>query len=191
MEHEYEEDDWKLDAPLLAGLDKHVDPEVPEGYFEELPSEVLARIRAMEAPQADEVPVIALPQATPSATPLRILGLRRSIFWSAAAGIVLLVAFGTYFLRNGTETVLTADARIEAETMAQLASLDTDEVMADLNPSSLNDEQLFAMLGDEGGAAFEGQDHEIQRDDAYEYLQDVDLDDVDLQGLDIDLNDLQ
>ena len=74
--------------------------------------------------------------------------------------------------------------------MAQLAGVGTEQLIADLNPTSLNDEQLFAMLGDEGAVAFESHENAVQRDDAYEYLQDVDLDAIDLQGLDINLEDI-
>ncbi len=187
QEEDYE-DDWKKEAPFLAGLGRPAEPEVPAGYFDELPDAVLARIRALAVA---ETTVVAMPQPVAAATQARVFGLRTSIFWSAAAGIVLLVAVGTYFLTRDPQTAGANYASIEAETMAQLASLGTDEVMEDLNPSSLNDEQLFAMLGSDGSAAFENQGHKIAPDEAYEYLQDADLDAIDLQGLDIDMNDLQ
>ncbi len=189
MKHDAEyEDDWKAEAPFLAGLDKEVDPEVPDGYFEELPTAVMARIRAMQAAEKP-MQVVSKPVAAP--TPARILGLRGSVFWSAAAGIVLLATVGIYFLTQNPAGTGGISSNLETETLAQLSGLGTDEVIEDLGAASLNDEQLFAMLGPDGHDAFEGEDHEVQRDDAYEYLQDVDLDAVDLQGLDIDLNDLQ
>jgi hypothetical protein len=187
QEEDYE-DDWKKEAPFLAGLGKPAEPEVPDGYFEELPNAVLARIKALAA---EERQVVEMPQPVAAATPTRVFGLRTSIFWSAAASIVLLVAVGTFFLVPGLRSGTSYPASIEAETMAQLASLGIDEVMEDLNPASLNDEQLFAMLGSDGDAAFENEGHEITRDEAYEFLQDADLDAIDLQGLDIDMNDLQ
>jgi hypothetical protein len=50
MRHEesYEEE-WKDEAPLLSSLSKKTEPDVPEGYFDDLPSKVLDRIRMQEA----------------------------------------------------------------------------------------------------------------------------------------------
>lgn len=190
MNHEDEyEDDWMAEAPTLASLDKNVDFEVPEGYFEELPSHVMARIQAMS--QAEAVPE-AVPAPTLEVSVPRPSGLRRSLFWSAAAGIALLLAVGTYYVTRGPASapVTFADADADAEAAAQLAAIAPGDLIEGLDGTAVNDEELFAMLGDDATSAFEDQEHQVQSDEALEYLQNVDLDDLDLQGLDIDLKDL-
>jgi hypothetical protein len=181
------EDDWKDEAPTLASLDKHVDFEVPEGYFEELPSAVMARIQAMS--QAEVAPPSPQVAAMPAPTHRRF-GIRRTLLWSAAAGIALFMAVGAYYVTRPTAPETGTFASLDEEVRAQLAALEPAELMEDLGTSTVNDEELFAMLGKDAGSAFEAHGLEVQRDEAYEYLQDVDLDAIDLEGLDIDLKDL-
>ncbi len=188
MGHEdLHEEDWKDEAPLLASLAKNGDWDVPEGYFDAFPSQVMARIQAIAA---EDAPVIAMPQPMAMTSRSAIWGMKRSIFWSAAAGILLLMAVGTYFVFQTTGTVHASPMSLEEETMAQLANVGTEQLIDGLNPHSLNDDQLFAMLGKDGATVFEGHENAVQRDDAYEYLQDLDLDAIDLQGLDINLEDI-
>jgi hypothetical protein len=188
MRHEEEyEDDWKAEAPLLASLSKNAAPEVPEGYFDALPSSVMARIKALEAPAQAE-PEVANPQPVAGG---KILGFKPRRWWSAAAAVALLIAVGAYFMTRpqGTDPLM-SDATLTAETLEQLAALEPTTVISELDASTVSDEELFAMLGSEATSAFADDDHAVERDEAYEYLQDVDLDAIDLQGLDIDLNDL-
>jgi hypothetical protein len=191
MRHEdLHEEDWKEEAPLLASLDRNVATDAPDGYFEGLPASVLARIRNLsieEVSEGEPVGVQALP-----ANPPRVFAFRRTMFWSMAAGIALLVAVGTYFLSRpttGGEDTMAWEA-IDAQTLVQLASLERNEIAPNLDVTYLTDEQLFQALGSEGAAAFEDQDHAVDHDEAAEYLQGLDLDDIDLQDLDIDLSNI-
>ena len=196
MRHEdLQEEDWKDEAPLLASLGKDAGPDVPEGYFEGLPESVLSRIRSLPKEEAQETPVIQMNAGgqVSEARPMRTVAFRRTMFWSVAAGIALLATFGTYFLlktEENTETTYAEEA-IRQETMVQLASLDSREITPYLDVTDVSDEQLFAALGSEAEGAFEGEDHEVQQDEAAEYLEDVNLDEIDWQELDIDLEDLQ
>lgn len=194
MQHEDSyEDDWREEAPLLAALGKDAEPAAPKGYFEGLPASVLSRIRNLPV-EADE-PVLELNSRaeTLDSRPVRTVTFRRTMVWGMAAGIALLVGFGTYFLtRPGTtEGTLLAEEVIRKETLVQLASLDSREITPYLDVTEVSDEQLFEALGSEGEAAFEAENHAVQQDEAAEYLQDVNLDEIDWQDLDIDLEDLQ
>lgn len=192
MQHEEEfEDDWKAEAPLLASLSKNAEPEVPEGYFEGLQSNVLARIKALDS-TTEPAPITVTPQAIAGPTGGKVIGFSRRILWTAVASIALLVATGTYFLTRPTKGLDTgfAEVTLDEATLLQLAGLESTTLVSELDPSHVNDEELFAMLGSEAATAFSQDENAVQRDDAYEYLQDVDLDAIDLQGLDIDLSDL-
>lgn len=191
MRHEdLHDEDWKDEAPLLASLDRNVATDAPEDYFEGLPASVLARIRNLPIEEASEEEAIAL-QPLPATRP-RVFAFRRTLFWSMAAGIALLVAAGTYFLTRPTlnEDGTMAWEEIDAQTLVQLASLQRNEVAPHLDVTHLTDEELFEALGSDGVKAFADQDHAVGHDEAAEYLQGLDLDDIDLQDLDIDLSNI-
>lgn len=186
MGHEEEyEDDWMAEAPTLASLDKHVEFDVPEGYFDELPTQVMARIQAMSKGEVQPMPAPTLP-----VSPRTVWGMRTAVIWSAAASIALLIVMGTVYFSRSTETTPTQLASADAELKAQLAELEPAALIEGLDEATVNDEELYAMLGDDASKAFDSHDHQVHEDEAYEYLQDVNLDAIDLQGLDIDLNDL-
>ena len=197
MQHEDSyEDDWKEEAPLLASLKKEANPDAPECYFSSLNQNVLARIRKEEvAEDQQDAPTLRLQVATEEAgiRPLAGSPWRRTIFWSVAAGIALLAIVGTYFLSkdDSQEGAIFAEEQIREETLVQLASLDSKEITPHIDITDVTDEQLFEALGSEAEAAFEGEDHEIQQDEAAEYLEEVNLDEIDWKELDIDLDDLQ
>lgn len=183
MQHEEDyEEDWKIEAPTLASLDKDVELEVPEGYFDDLPSHVMARIQAMATAEAAPV------EAPARTLPGRMSPWRQRVVWGIAASLALLVAVGAFYLSGSKQPVAT-DVNY-AVLNAQLDGVATETLVENLDPSMINDDQLLAMLGDDASSAFEGHDHAVKRDEAYEYLQDADLDAIDLQGLDIDMNDL-
>lgn len=195
MRHEdLHEEDWKDEAPLLASLGKDAGLDVPEGYFEGLPESVLSRIRSLPKEETPETAVIQMNTGTQGSEvrPMHTVAFRRTMFWSVAAGIALLATIGTYFLLKTDKVGETtfAEESIRQETMVQLASLDSREIAPFLDVADVTDEQLFAALGSEAEAAFEGEDHEVQQDEAAEYLEEVNLDEIDWQELDIDLEDL-
>ncbi len=197
MQHEDSyEDDWKEEAPLLASLKKEADFDLPEDYFASMNQNVLARIRIEEAAEdQQDVPTLRLQVVTEEAATRPQAGSpwRRTIFWSVAAGIALLAIVGTYFLskNDSQEGAIFAEEQIRKETLVQLASLDSKEITPHIDITDVTDEQLFEALGSEAEAAFEGEDHEIQQDEAAEYLEEVNLDEIDWKELDIDLDDLQ
>jgi hypothetical protein len=197
MQHEDSyEDDWKEEAPLLASLKKEADFDLPEDYFASMNQNVLARIRIEEAAEdQQDAPTLRLQVVTEEAATRPHAGSpwRRTIFWSVAAGIALLAIVGTYFLskNDSQEGAIFAEEQIRKETLVQLASLDSKEITPHIDITDVTDEQLFEALGSEAEAAFEGEDHEIQQDEAAEYLEEVNLDEIDWKELDIDLDDLQ
>ncbi|MFM2377164.1 MAG: hypothetical protein RLZZ165_2261 [Bacteroidota bacterium] len=186
------EDDWKLEAVRLASLAKDCGSGVPKGYFEEMQACVLDRIRGM-SPQPEESESSPDPRLELSRfSRTRIFEL--PIFWSIVAGILFMVVIGAFFSgwRNdpaqGSEF---ANHSIQRETRLQLASLESHVVVAQLDPTFVTDEQLFAALGPEGEAAFNGTVPLVEQDDALEYLKGIYLDDIDLKNLEIDMKDLQ
>jgi hypothetical protein len=197
MQHEDSyEDDWKEEAPLLASLKKEADFDLSEDYFASMNQNVLARIRKEEAADDQQnVPTLRFNVVTEAEVilPQAVSPWRRTIFWSVAAGIALLAIVGTYFLRKNDlqEGAIFAEEQIRKETLVQLASLDSKEITPHIDITDVTDEQLFEALGSEAEAAFEGEDHEIQQDEAAEYLEEVNLDEIDWKELDIDLDDLQ
>jgi hypothetical protein len=191
--HSYE-DDWKEEAPTLAGLEKKPGMDVPEGYFEGLPSSVLDRIRNLEAdgpalPGDERVPVAPAPVRPPAR---KRIAVRQRRFWAVAAGIVLLAVVGAWFLTrpDAVPEVIAADI-IQDETRELLAAMEPTDIALDIDVAQVSDEQLFDALGNEGQAALDGMGQEVDQDEAIEYLRDVDLDAIDFQDLDIDLNDLR
>lgn len=184
------EEDWKDEAPLLASLDRNMPDDAPEGYFEGLPASVLARIRNL--PVQEVAPVAPPMSESQPPRPMRRSVFQRPVFWSVAAGIALLVTVGTYFLTRPVQGIdeTLAWEQIDAETMVQLASLDRQDIAPHLDAAQVTDEQLFQALGSDAPTAFEHQDHAVEHDEAMEYLQGIDLDDIDLQDLDIDLSNI-
>jgi hypothetical protein len=181
---------------LLASLKKEADFDLSEDYFASMNQNVLARIRKEEAADDQQnVPTLRFNVVTEAEVilPQAVSPWRRTIFWSVAAGIALLAIVGTYFLRKNDlqEGAIFAEEQIRKETLVQLASLDSKEITPHIDITDVTDEQLFEALGSEAEAAFEGEDHEIQQDEAAEYLEEVNLDEIDWKELDIDLDDLQ
>jgi hypothetical protein len=193
-DHDSYEDDWKEEAPTLAGLDKNTGLDVPEGYFEGLPASVLDRIRNLpveEVPGGDSASVEESPREV-ERPDRKVIVFRQRRFWAVAAGIVLMAVVGGYLLMrpDGTPEVLT-DVTIRNETRVLLAEMEPVEIAQDIDVTHVSDEQLFDALGNEGQAALDGMGQGVDQDEAIEYLKDVDLDAIDFQGLDIDLNDLR
>lgn len=183
------EDDWREEAPLLASLSKAAEPEVPEGYFEGISPQVLARVRSLQQTEAvDEGP----PRLRPDGVSKRkIMGFRRTMFWRVAAGIALLATVGTvYLLRSHPILEGTPPEAVQSETLLQLASLAPEDIARQLDVSDLSDEQLFEALGAEASAAFGHEVQGVRHDEAVEYLKGTDLDGIDWQDLDLDLSEL-
>ena len=194
MRHEdIHEDDWMEDAPILASLNRDVELDVPEGYFEGLNASVLDRIRQMPQENPVEEPVVPVvelggPAIAPPLSRSNRFNWRRTTVWSIAAGIALLVTVGVYLLvkqDSEPKDLFADDATIKKETMVQLAALEPTEIVAEVDMRHLSDEQLFEALGNEAEEAVVTEEHAVSDDEALEYLKDVDLDAIDLEGLDL------
>lgn len=195
MRHEeIHEDDWMEDAPLLASLHRDVELDVPEGYFEGLNARVLDRIRQLPQENPAEEPALPVVEmggpaiAPPLSRRSNRFNWRKATVWGIAASIVLLVTVGVYLLvKQDTEPsdLFANDTTIKHETMVQLAALEPTEIAAAVDMRHLSDEQIFEALGNDAQTAVVTDEHSVSDDEALEYLKDVDLDAIDLEGLDL------
>lgn len=201
MRHEEKhEDDWMEDAPLLASLKRDVELDVPEGYFEGLNARVMDRLRELpEEETAEEAAAPVVEMGGPAIAPplsrrSNRLGWRRVTVWSIAASIALIVTVGVYLLvkqdTNPTD-VFASDEAIQQETMVQLAALEPTEIAAEVEMRHVSDEQIFNALGSDAKTAVVTDEHSVSDDEALEYLKDVDIDAIDLEGLDLDLEGIE
>lgn len=177
------QEDWEDEAPRLASLPKKRPEGVPDGYFERFPTEMMARLRGLDAEGKEEAVEVVVEE---SVRPLW----RRARVWAVAASLVLVAS--TVFILSRKKEMLTpteptADAAA-VELKIKLAGLE-DAVLAEgIDLDGLSDEDLYAALDAEGRASLD-MAHHVGKTDAAEYLQDVALDE--LEGLDLDqLSDL-
>ena len=149
-------DDWKKEAPLLAGLSeikeklKQGSYSVPDNYFDQLPGLILER--AKNQPVNDNLRPSGLETKPPtlSAPPDNLLR-----FWSLAAVIAVLLVFGLSFhlMVNFREPIGDfSSLRIEHEN--KIASLTPEELFAGLNPDEMDDRMLAEVMGEEALSTF-------------------------------------
>lgn len=178
------EDDWKDEAPILAGLNLEDEGELPEGYFENLPTNVMDRIRAIG--QLDE------PADSVSET-IAIHKPNWNRFWAIAASFALLVSIGIYLVVQKEQSVaenIASDSGLNAEISKQLALATFEDIGEALALGNLQDEELFAAL-DQRSEREMFHDDQIWNDPATsESIDALDPADVNWDDLNIDLSDL-
>ena len=175
-------DDWEKDAPILSSLKGQQPHEAPEGYFDSFPGSLMDRIREMDA---DETPGDAAP-SDGGTSPGRSwrLGPRS---YSIAAVVAILAAVGIYFMIRSVDVpVEPVTGEVASSQEVPAPQFDEEELFDQLDISSLPDEEIEELMGDEALAAWEidqlGQALDIE-------LNDLDMEDLDgLEGLD-DLDD--
>lgn len=169
------EDDWKQEAPLLASLQGAQPQEAPEGYFDELPGSIMERIR-QRAPTGEQAP----PPSDTSRIPPG-----RSSFWNwrnlgYAAAIALLLGTGIFFLSQGEG----ADSPPLEDLVAieqQIEALSSADIIDFVGIEAVEDDLIQDLMGDEALAAMED---EALFQDGEAFIEDIDWQDVDLNGFD-------
>lgn len=173
---ETEHEDWMEEAPILASLrgSQPVDP--PEGYFDALPAQVMGRIKTeTKALDADQ-PVLRLdPKASGP-------GGRRAFprYMSMAAGIAILLAVGLVWISNwGSPKEIT-----DATFAMQLEQLSDDAILEHLSFSDLDEAEVTALIDDDALALL-GPEFEEIGPEGMDFLENMDWEDLDLEGLDL------
>lgn len=165
----------------MAGLPKRKPSGPPEGYFDQLPDKLMAKLKGMEEEGgpavSDEVetPVLKAGWAIPGRV------------WAVAAGVLVLLVASFVLVRLFRDA--NKDSRME--TMAWetgLESVESLEIIQVLATADLSDEDLYAALGQEVELG-EGLDMKGDSEEMIELLEHEYLDDLDLEGL--DLNDVE
>ncbi|MEM6272473.1 MAG: hypothetical protein AAF998_23885 [Bacteroidota bacterium] len=181
MRNDYpHEDDWMEEAPRLASLRESMSQgEVPEGYFAELPGKMMARIHALDgdpAPEAIRDADVVLPRPTPGQSNWQL--------WGVAASVVLLLGLGLIFFLPERE--LPAGEAIEQRIQVQLTSVSATEIVNEIDIAEVSEDELYAMLGQEAQAALENEMGGMGQQEMLDFLDELELDPADLEGLEFD-----
>jgi hypothetical protein len=184
MSHEdINDDDWMEEAPLLASLKGAVpQAEVPEGYFEELPSRVMDRIRNSEF-QAESVKGSGSEKSGQTIRPQSTRLRSKWRAWGMAASILVLAGLGIAFLALNRDI---SEEAFDQQIQSQLVSVSDDNILDQLDLSDISEQELYEALGQEGQSALEEELNGLGQDNLLDLLDDLDLDTGDLDGIDFD-----
>jgi hypothetical protein len=180
-----DENEWKAEAPILAGLPKESELEVPEGYFQSLQERVLAQVKEQapdEAPEQTPEPKLGKP-SKPIWGP----------YWTAAASLVLLAVLGFLVWRglyanekgNGL-----SDGDLMLAVGEELQGMDAEAVALALGGTNVSDDELFAALGSEAEGLYLAESQGWKSSAGTQELDDSDLDAINWEEVDIDLNNI-
>jgi hypothetical protein len=142
----------------------------------------MERIRNLDAGEVPAADAVVETGEKPAAVhgPSRF---RRRMVWGMAASVVLLAALGILFLgRSGT----LSDEAFEEQIQVQLTALGDDQILGELDLSSVSEQELYEALGQQAQAALGEELEGVGQDKLLDYLDEMDLDAIDLQGLEID-----
>ncbi|HHG83239.1 MAG TPA: hypothetical protein ENJ82_00690 [Bacteroidetes bacterium] len=181
-----QEQEWEEIAPVLASLDRGRDDEVPEGYFQDFSSDMMARIRAMEGGEAalpgDSGTLAPIEETQPSAVlpgqSWRIIGL--------AASLALLIVFGLIGYGNKADSGRSGGLDLNVE-RSEWVNVSEGELIDELSQTELSEEELYEMLGQEAQAALEGEVGEASQENIIDFLEEIDLDISEFQDLDLEV----
>ena len=178
MQNEDPYQDLEQEAPLLASLRGKQPHEVPEGYFDNLADRMMDRIQEMESEASSGRAIRPEPDIQPGRSQFLPFNMYSM---GIAASLAILIGFSIFFFTRGGE--LETGLTVQQEFALQLDGLSADEVLDELDFNQVDEDELIGMMGDEALASLDNGD---LGQNSVEYLENMDWEDLDFDGIEID-----